>query len=58
VSDHPGHAGDTAPARTLAPTLARHRQTVGLVLIAAAILLAALLRAPAHVLFPPGWWRF
>ncbi len=39
-------------------TLTRRRQTIGLLLIAAAILIAAVLRAPAHVLFPPGWWRF
>ena len=37
---------------------ARRRQALGLVLIAAAILLLVLLRAPEHVLFPPGWWRF
>jgi hypothetical protein len=54
----------TAPrpqARTrseAAQALARRRQTLGLVLIAALILAAALLRAPAHLLFPPGWWRF
>jgi hypothetical protein len=54
VSDLSGHSGDTAQAQTLV----RRRQTVGLVLIAAVILLVALLRAPAHVLFPPGWWRF
>ncbi len=39
-------------------TLTRRRQAVGLLLIAAAILAAAVLRAPAHVLFPAGWWRF
>ncbi len=39
-------------------TLARRRQAIGLLLIAAVILIAAVLRAPAHVLFPPGWWRF
>jgi hypothetical protein len=45
-------------ARAAAPPLVRRRQAVGLVLIAAFILLVALLRAPAHMLFPPGWWRF
>ena len=45
-------------ARAAAPALVRRRQAVGLVLIAVFILLAALLRAPAHILFPPGWWRF
>jgi len=39
-------------------TLTRRRQAIGLLLIAGAILAAAVLRAPAHVLFPAGWWRF
>jgi hypothetical protein len=34
------------------------RQIAGLLIIAAAILLIALLRADRHVLFPPGWWRW
>ena len=38
--------------------LARRRQALGLLLLAAAILALVLLRAPAHILFPPGWWRF
>lgn len=38
--------------------LARRRQAYGLLLLAGLILLAMLLRAPAHVLFPTGWWRF
>lgn len=38
--------------------LARRRQALGLLLIAGAILLAVLVRAPEHVLFPVGWWRF
>ena len=38
--------------------LTRRRQAVGLLLIAGAILAVAVLRAPAHVLFPAGWWRF
>ena len=50
---------ETAPRMNEAEaTLTRRRQAVGLLLIAGAILLAAVLRAPAHVLFPPGWWRF
>jgi hypothetical protein len=35
----------------------RKRQISGLLLIAAAILLAALLRADLHSVFPRGWWR-
>lgn len=34
------------------------RQMIGLLIIAAVILLIALYRADRHVLFPPGWWRF
>ena len=45
-------------ARQAEAALTRRRQALGLVLLAALILLAVLLRAPAHVLFPPGWWRF
>jgi hypothetical protein len=45
-------------ARTAEAALTRRRQAVGLLLLAALILLVAILRAPAHVLFPSGWWRF
>jgi hypothetical protein len=38
--------------------LTRRRQAVGLVVIAGIILLVVLLRAPAHAIFPAGWWRF
>ncbi|MFZ0664050.1 MAG: hypothetical protein WAM66_15280 [Acidobacteriaceae bacterium] len=36
----------------------RKRQVAGLLLIAAAILVVALLRANPHDIFPRGWWRF
>ena len=36
----------------------RRRQVLGLVLLALAILVFALLRADRHALFAPGWWRF
>jgi hypothetical protein len=36
----------------------RKRQVYGLLLIAAAILAVALLRANPHNVFPRGWWRF
>lgn len=45
-------------ARAQEEALARRRQVWGLLLIAALILGVVLLRAPLHVLFPPGWWRF
>lgn len=35
----------------------RKRQVYGLLLIAAAILAVALLRANLHDVFPRGWWR-
>ncbi|MGC2162803.1 MAG: hypothetical protein WA634_12890 [Silvibacterium sp.] len=35
----------------------RKRQVYGLLLIAAAILAVALLRADLHDVFPQGWWR-
>lgn len=38
--------------------LTRRRQALGLVLIAGLILLVAVLRTSAHMLFPTGWWRF
>lgn len=36
----------------------QRQQAVGILLIAAAILLVALLRADRAWLFPPGWWRW
>jgi hypothetical protein len=36
----------------------RKRQVSGLLLIAAGIMLAALLCADLHSVFPHGWWRF
>jgi hypothetical protein len=35
----------------------RKRQIFGLLLVAAVILVIALLRAPAHSVFPHGWWH-
>ena len=37
--------------------LFRRRQAVGLLLLAAAVLLFWLLRGNRGWLFPPGWWR-
>lgn len=54
----PGFDPAEAPLNEARITLTRRRQAIGLLLIAAAILAVAVLRAPAHVLFPPGWWRF
>lgn len=36
----------------------RRRQIIGILLVAAAILVFALLRANKHALFPQGWWRW
>jgi hypothetical protein len=35
----------------------RKKQVYGLLLIAAVVLVVALLRAPAHTVFPVGWWH-
>ncbi len=36
----------------------RRQQAIGILLVAALILLIALLRADRGMLFPPGWWRW
>ncbi len=46
------------PVRAAEASLTRRRQALGLLLLAGLILLVAVLRAPAHTLFPAGWWRF
>ena len=48
----------TDASRARETALTRRRQAVGLLLLAGGILLVTVLRAPAHVLFPTGWWRF
>ena len=48
----------TDASRAREAALTRRRQAVGLLLLAGGILLVTVLRAPAHVLFPTGWWRF
>jgi hypothetical protein len=40
------------------PERLRRRQILGILLIAAAILLFTLLRADWHGIFPRGWWRW
>ena len=35
----------------------RRQQAIGILLVAALILLFTLLRADHRMLFPPGWWR-
>ncbi len=54
--DVPG--GALSETRADEAHLTRRRQAVGLLLIAAILLALILFRAPAHMLFPPGWWRF
>ena len=51
-------SGNHDAARRQEAALTRRRQAVGLLLLAGAILAAVLVRAPQHVLFPTGWWRF
>ncbi|MGA7886013.1 MAG: hypothetical protein WCA44_09735 [Acidobacteriaceae bacterium] len=36
----------------------RRQQAIGILLVAALILLFTLLRADRRMLFPPGWWRW
>lgn len=36
----------------------RRQQIIGILLVAVAILVIALLRADWHNLFPTGWWRW
>lgn len=40
------------------PERLRRRQILGILLLAAVILLVTLLRADWHAIFPPGWWRW
>ena len=41
-----------------APERLRRRQVIGILLMAAAILAFALLRADWREIFPPAWWRW
>ncbi len=57
----PGSSGRTEPepgGSGPQRDLLRRRQVVGILLVAAAILVFALLRANWHDLFPQGWWRW
>lgn len=45
-------------ARDPAFATLRRRQIVGILLVALAILVFALLRAGWRGIFPPGWWRW
>jgi hypothetical protein len=40
------------------PDRLRRRQILGILLIAAMILLIMFLRADRHGIFPHGWWRW
>lgn len=48
-----GAAGREAQARAF-----RRNQVVGLLIVAGAIVVIWLLRAPRGWAFPAGWWRF
>lgn len=57
----PSESGSTEPEPTRSgPDRARLRrqQVIGILLVAAAILVFTLLRANWHDLFPQGWWRW
>lgn len=55
-TDQQDHADPAAAAD--ARTVLRRRQTIGIVLIAMAILAFTLWRADWRGIFPPGWWRW
>jgi hypothetical protein len=50
--------GELSGTRAEETNLTRRRQALGLLLIGGIVLGLALYRAPAHLVFPPGWWRF
>jgi hypothetical protein len=60
VAQTPGaEPPEPEPARSAAAyARLRRQQVIGILLVAAAILVFALLRANWHELFPQGWWRW
>jgi len=46
-----------APSPTTPEHLERRRQVRGLLLLAVAAIVFAILRAGIHRVFTPGWWR-
>ena len=61
-SAEPEAPGPRPPSRPTLPEREQNRlgrrQVIGILLIAAAILIFTLLRANWHDLFPQGWWRW
>ncbi len=47
-----------AERRAAETALAGWRQVIGMLVVALLILAVVVMRAPAHWLFPQGWWRF
>ncbi|HEY6448344.1 MAG TPA: hypothetical protein VIY53_17935 [Acidobacteriaceae bacterium] len=58
IVPNPLQPGRELPPPALPQIVLRRRRVLGILLLAAAILVFALLRADRHVLFPPGWWRW
>ncbi len=56
---HPSHASNPREAKSpgAAEQLKRRQQLRGLLLLALAAILFAILRAGVHRVFPAGWWR-
>lgn len=52
------HPGRELPLPAAVHSTLRRRRILGILLLAAAILVFTLLRADRHMLFPPGWWRW
>ncbi len=56
---HPPHTSNPREAKSpdAAEHLVRRRQVRGLLLLALAVILFAILRAGVHRVFTAGWWR-
>jgi len=56
---HPPHTSNPREAKSpdAAEHLVRRRQVRGLLLLALAVILFAILRAGVHRVFTTGWWR-
>ncbi len=51
------HETQPTPQKTLAEQIERRRQVRGLLLLAIAAIVFAILRANPHNVFTHGWWR-
>jgi len=54
----PGKPGPATPPPSGDPDPLRRQRVIGILLVAAVILLFTLLRADWRGIFPPGWWHW